>query len=192
MSEKFDIGLIASDQKLIQRVTETATTFAYTMKRFGKVDEINENTISLRLLIIAGAPFESSAEFASYLIFIKKRAPQVFKLFIITKNSLQNCKAVAQAQEIDITLNEREIYESSKSEYIFSQVVRASYLPIKPGDIAPDQPITFDIYHLLPQHEKFIKFCFKNDVIDQKRYEKLTTTDELYIPDFDSHGTVKL
>ena len=178
---KFDIGVIAGDERLEKRVKKTADIFEYSLMIFGDAEDLNEEETPLRVLIIGTGDFKTSAQFEGFLKKIKTKAPDVFKIFIATRDTVKNAKNIAKAQKIDLILNETEIYETSKPEYIFSQVVRATYLPIKPQDVVPNTTLLFDIYHLLPQQQKFLKFCFKDDLIDQKRSQKLTEAVELYI-----------
>ncbi len=181
MNQKYDVALMTVDLKIAARCKEIAATYDYAVNSINPDYNFSGGQAEFRLIVIGGAIFSNGGEFSALLTVIRKSLPQAFILYIDTKASVENAPEIAKTYKAEIALNEQEFFDTSKADYIFSQAVRATFLPIKSSDLSVNGAITFDIYHLLPLREKFLKFCFVGDVIDEKKFEKLKSVDELYI-----------
>jgi response regulator RpfG family c-di-GMP phosphodiesterase len=181
MIVRSDIGLFSTDQKISARCLEISKAYSYSCQTVATNHDFQTNPIEFRLIVIGGAHFPNGGEFISLLKEIRKACPENFILYIETRESINNSINLAIENGADYSFNETEFFDTSKADYIFTQVVRATFLPIRSTDIVLNHEITFDIYHLLPQREKFLKFVFVGDSIDANRLEKLRSVNELYI-----------
>ena len=181
MYVKYDLALFSQDTRFIDRCKRICEKFGYVFKHFDNTSQFVTEHTEYRLIAIAGMEFPNGGELSAFLSTVKTGAPDAFLLFVEHAKGVENAITIAKSFGCDLTLKEGEFFDTSKPEFICSQVIRATYLPIKSTDISSGKVLTFDLYHFMPQREKFLKFCFEGDQIDPKKLEKLKSVDEVYI-----------
>jgi response regulator RpfG family c-di-GMP phosphodiesterase len=103
-------------------------------------------------------------------------------LVCVISDSMPKDDAVfAKRSGADLVLLEEEVLHSSKLDFVVTQVIQASFLPIKVSDIKAGMPVDFDVYHLLPQRQKFLKMIFAGDTPDEEKMLKAAQVNELYV-----------
>ncbi len=178
---RFDIGIVTSDLRLIDRVRAIAGEFGYTLKEFSDLSEFLSAKCDLRL-IIAFVRNEKNPRLAAEMAQTARMVcADAFVICCVERGLPKETASFARKSGADLIVLEDELFETSKLEFMLTQVLRASFLPIKSGDIVPDKALTFDIYHLLPQRKKFIKFLFQGDIPDEARIRKVSEVGEVYI-----------
>jgi hypothetical protein len=66
-------------------------------------------------------------------------------------------------------------------EFILSQVLNSSYVPIKVTDLIPESALECPLFTILPYNQKFLKFYNPGNPIDAKFIEKYAPANEIYI-----------
>ncbi len=181
MFEKYDLGIASTDPRIIKRCNNICTEFNYKSSNFEPIESTISDQVDYRIILIAGINFPNGGEFSAYLGSLRIQYQDAFIVYVETTRIVENSTEIARKFGCNLSLVESDFFDTSKAEYIFTQVIRATYIPIKSRDIAPGKPIGFDTYHLLPQRQKFIKFCFQGDEIDQKKLDKIKAANEVYI-----------
>ncbi len=181
MIKKYDFIYITEENKIAARCENICKIYNYHGNRYNNIDTLITDAPECRVLLMGGITFPNGGEMVAMLSKLRVEIPDTFILFIETKNSLANSIKIAKDYGSNLAMTEAEFYETSKPEFITSQVIRATFLPIKPSDITANKEIQFNLYHLLPQRQKFLKFCFTGDQIDEKKLEKIKSIDEIYI-----------
>ena len=69
----------------------------------------------------------------------------------------------------DMIMLEDELFLTSKLEFAMLQTMKACFFPVKASDIVLGKPVPFDLYHLLPQRKKFLKFVFSGDEVEKAK-----------------------
>ncbi len=181
MKEKFDLGLISGDPEQISRVQGVCQEFGFTLKCIPSLEEFLEDKGEYRALLATSSGAgrkESAAELAQGARFVSQDS---FLICAVGRTMGKDAAQFAKKSGANLILLEDEVGGTSKLEFILTQVLRSSFLPIKVSDLQPDQPISFDLYHLLPQRKKFLKFIFSGDVIDAQKIEKISGVGEVYL-----------
>jgi response regulator RpfG family c-di-GMP phosphodiesterase len=133
-------------------------------------------------LILAAITDSKSKEKATELAaLIRKKAPSTFIVCSVAGTLAKETAIEAKKAGANLILLEEELLKTSKLDYACSEIVRASYLAIKVTDILPNKVLEFDIYHLLPQRQKFLKFAFEDDLLSEEKYKKIQQVGEIYI-----------
>jgi response regulator RpfG family c-di-GMP phosphodiesterase len=104
-----------------------------------------------------------------------------FLICVISDSMPKDDAVFAKRSGANLVLLEDEVLNSSKFDFVVTQVIQASFLPIKVSDIKAGAPVTFDVYHLLPQRQKFLKMIFEGDTPDAEKMQKACQVNELYI-----------
>jgi len=181
MAERFDIGLVTSDKTLIQRVDEIGREFGYDIKVYSGIEEFLESTFEQSVLI-AFVRDQKNPNIAAELAQSAKHVDPISYVICGVEKSLpKETAAFTKKSGADLILLEDELYTSSKLEFAITQTLRASYIPLKATDIMVGKPVPFDIFHLMPQRKKFIKFIFKGDTPDEAKVKKISEVGEVYI-----------
>jgi response regulator RpfG family c-di-GMP phosphodiesterase len=181
MAERFDLGLVTSEFTFIQRVKEIAGEFNYTVNHYNSIenflDSSGEQSILISLIRDPKNP-NIAAEFSQSA---KHLDPNSYVICCVERSLQKETALFAKKSGADLILLEDELYTTSKLEFVITQTLRASYLPLKPTDITVGKQLPFDIFHLMPQRRKFVKFIFKGDIPDEIKMKKIIEVGEVYV-----------
>lgn len=81
----------------------------------------------------------------------------------------------------NIVFLENEFYETSRLEFVASQIIRASYVPVKPSEFPKDAVLDFTLHHLMPLNQKLLPVLPKGSPLNEARMKKLEGVGEVYI-----------
>ncbi len=181
MSTRYDIGLVTEDSRLVQRIEEMVKEFGYTYKCYANIEEFLDATFEQSILIAFVRDPKNPNIAAELAQTAKQVDPGSFVICGVLKSLPKEAATFAKKSGADIILLEDELFTSSKLEFAITQALRASYLPLKGSDIIPGKELPFDIYHLMPQRRKFVKFLFKGVVPDDSKIQKVLEVGEVYV-----------
>ncbi len=178
---RFDLGLVTSDPLLIQRINDISKEFSYTVKTYSTIDEFLDSKFE-QAVLVAFVRDEKNKNIAAELAQSAKHVDISSYVICGVESPLpKEAATFAKKSGADLILLEDELYNSSKLEFVISQVLRASYLPLKATDFTEGKKLPFDVFHLMPQRKKFIKFLFKNDTPNEAKIKKITEVGEVYV-----------
>ena len=179
--QKSDFVLVSPSFDLLARVQAICDEYKYSFQHFQNLEELMEGEPEARFLL-AYLPESSSAALAAEMAQAGRFAsPEAFIVCGVGKSLGKDGAQFAKKSGANLILLEDELLNTAKLEFIANQVIRAAYLPMKVSDLRQDTPIPFDVYHLMPQRQKFLKFMFSGDTLDAERLTKLKQVGEIYI-----------
>lgn len=76
---------------------------------------------------------------------------------------------------------ENEFFETSRLEFVSSQIIRASYVPVKPSEFPKESVLEFTLYHLMPLNQKLLPVLPKGSPLNEARLKKLEGVGEVYV-----------
>src|SRR5689334_11407580 len=129
MPNKYDIGLVSNDQTIIARCKTIGDTYGYSCNPLPRDYDFVKNEVEFRLLIVGGADFPNGGEFSAFIKLMRRGQTETFILFIENEKSVENSSEIAKTFGAVLALTDREFFDTSKGDYIFSQVIRATFLP---------------------------------------------------------------
>lgn len=177
-----DFGLITDDQPLAARGEQLAKEFGYQFRRWQGVEDFMENGVECRVVLASQKNLSESetgaAEQAQAIRFICKDA---FVVTTVSGKVAKESASFAKKSGADLILLEEELGSTSKLEFILTQILKASYFPIKASDLVSGAGFPFSLYHLLPSRGKFICFYSAGDPIEDERLQKCKSVGEIYI-----------
>jgi hypothetical protein len=181
----FELGVLSDDYRVLSRMQEIASEFNYNFQHWKNPAEFEEEFSHVHddfRLILAAVTDQKSKEKATELAeLIRKKAPQTFIVCSVAGTLAKETAIQAKKAGANLILLEDELLKTSKLDYACSEIVRASYLAIKVTDIVPGKELEFDIYHLLPQRQKFLKFAFEGDLLSEEKLKRIQQVGEIYI-----------
>lgn len=178
---KYDFCLISDKKDVIARVKSLCEDYQFSLKHYEGLEPFMEAKDEYVFSLASLNGFdkkESGAELAQAMRYASKDC--YITTTISGKLGIEAAE-FAKKSGANLILLDEEVCGSSKLDFICLNVIRSNFIPLKVTDLAKDKAVTFDIYHLMPQRQKFLKFIFSGDVIDEKRIEKCKQVGELYI-----------
>lgn len=179
--DKYDIGLISDGQNIITRCKDIAAEFGYTLRQFSSLDKFIENPADYGMVLAyvpASTSKEAAAEFAQGVRHVSK---DTYLVCTVPAAVPRETAAFIKKSGANLIVLENELFETSKLEYVTTQVLKASFLPIKVSDLQPNREILFDVFHLLAQRKKFLRSAFKGDQLSEEKIKKFHQVGELYV-----------
>lgn len=178
-----DIVLIATDDSssIIQKIAEN---YQYSFEHLNTIDAVIESTTVPSLLIIS--EFSNKETSVDELIQVSRQQfPDAYLIVIIEKELTKERFQFLGKLGARLVLLRSEI-KDSKVPFAINQILRASFVPIKPIELVANKPIPFTTFHLMPSKNKFLPIIKPGDVLDTTRLEKYNKGSELYIERQDS------
>jgi hypothetical protein len=177
-----EFGVISDDYRILSRIQEIADDFGYTFKHWKTAAEFEADASSdFRIIIGAVTDPKNKVNSVALSEMIRKKAPASFIICSVAGTVAKETAQFAKKAGADLILLEEEVLRTSKLDYACSEIIRASFLAIKVTDILAGKPLEFDIYHLLPQRQKFLKFLFQGDILSPEKAKKIEQVGEIYI-----------
>lgn len=185
MAAKAEFGLLSDDPKIINRCKAICEEFHYGFIAWKNLDKFLEESgdgpPECKLIVACSAGAHNKEKAAEYAQVTRQFCVDAFIICTVSGKFGKEGAAFLKKSGANLIIQEEELLEASKLEYACTQVIRAEYLTIKTSDLSPGKVITFDIFHLLPQRKKFLKFAFDGDIFTKDKIAKLGEVGELYI-----------
>lgn len=177
-----DLGILSDNPKVVARCEAIAKEYGYTFKIWKTVDQFLEEKDFPKFLIAsqkdpAGNPLRPS-ELAQ--VVRTGAAAESFLACVVPTMVSKDEAAFAKKCGASLVLLDSEILDTGKFEFICTQTLRSRFLPVKAVDLLPGVALMCDLYHLMPQRKKFVKFAWIGDEPDSNKLEKMLQVGELY------------
>lgn len=91
-----------------------------------------------------------------------------------------DAKAVKSAGA-NLVMKQTGVVRTSRLEYVSSQVIRASFVPVKLADFPRDCVLEFTLFHLMTLNQKLVAILPKGSPLTENRIKKLEDVTEVFI-----------
>lgn len=180
-----DIGLLTKDERLKERIKTICKEFSYSIEVWPTLDNFMDADTECRLVLFQLSDKPDKQELAKEAVETAQVVSQAsgggYLIGIMSKVLARDDMIFLRKSGLDIVMNPVDVYETSKIEFIMTQVLRAQFVPIKEVDLIAGKPVDFDLYHLMPMNQKFLKIVKKGGEITEKKLEKMREVGEFYI-----------
>jgi response regulator RpfG family c-di-GMP phosphodiesterase len=184
MAKVIEFATISENDDFKKRCVSVCETFEYQSETFTTIDDLAEKMDDLPQITLAcvdGLKFPSASEAAGSLQVVSQMLPDSYIVLVMSgKISAKDIEFIKKSGA-DAVLSETEFMHTSKFEFISSQKIRASYLPIKAWEVVQGSETEFKIFHIMPLNGKFLPVVFPGNEIDERKFKKLNDVSELYI-----------
>ena len=182
MSARLNFLCVNGDSKALARSQELAADFHYSFGSAGTADEVQalqQKYDQVQFVLISAAGLSNEAA-ASLVKSTRQTFKESFICVIVGEADAGKSEAVRKSSA-SLVLFERDFYETSRIEFAASQIIRASFVPVKLGEFPKDSVLDFTLYHLLPLNQKVLPIVPKGTALDEARLKKLSGISEVYV-----------
>lgn len=178
-----DLLVVGLDQECTNRVRVASIFAQIDIVSYKKADDLFDITdqINPRFMILSTLGVSTKESIAGEVQSIKQFYPKVFVMVVVEKKMTSADAAFLKKSGANYVILENEFLNTIRLEYFLVFVVKASLTPIKVGDLKVGTVIPFPVQAILPLNEKVVPVVPKDTLLSQERYNKLTTTSELYV-----------
>lgn len=176
-----NFGLISSRDAVIGRVKKVCTEFDYSLRHWQSLEEYYNDPEDCALILGSTVECAEPSAAAEYAQCISQLSPNSFIALVVEKTLREQDVVFVRKSGAGVVMPREEFEWTSKLEFVANQVIHARYIPIKAIDLVSETVLTFDVYHFLPQNEKFIAFLFSGNVLDAAKHERLRNVGEFYV-----------
>lgn len=162
-----NFAILSQDPKLVNRANEISQEFLYSIKIYSNVDDMNEQ-FPAEVFVIdfdKGQEGEKSAQ----IQLVKYFNPEAFIIVLLSKPVDEKEAEFLKKSGASIFMLREDMLNTSKVDYLSLQVIKTSYLIIKPIDLVVDSVIDFDIYHMMPSNKKYLKLLYSGQKVSAQK-----------------------
>jgi response regulator RpfG family c-di-GMP phosphodiesterase len=182
--KSYDFLLVANEQSWIDRCADISTEFGFSFKSVNSIDAYSEQEAEIKdpsFVLISADKVEEDSEIAGMVQVVRQMAPSSFILVVISSKLNPSVAAFVKKSGANAVLMENEFFMTSKVEFISSQKIKSSFLPVKAQELILGMAIPFPLFHLMPLNRKFLPVIRPGDVLTPDRLEKLKQVSEIYV-----------
>ena len=181
---KVDFLVVGDDQEVLRRAETICTEFSYAYANVPNLDVLMDNEKDYHeatFVLISVENIEDGNELAGYVQVVRQVAPESYIVISIGAKLDPKVSVFIKKSGVDLVLIASEVKQTSKLEFIASQKIKASYMPVKITELIEDSVIDCPLFHLLPLNQKFIPVIRPGDPITADRLGKLKEIGEVYV-----------
>ncbi len=181
---KIDFLAISDDKEVLLRCQDIATEFGYGYRSTPTVETFAEQEVELKnstLILLSADKVTIDTEIAGMVQVVKHVAPESYVVVSIDSKLDSNVAIFIKKSGANLVLMNSEIVCTSKLQYVASQKIQSSFLPIRINELAPNTSIGCTIYHSMPLNKKFLPVLNAGTTINEDRLNKLREIPYVYI-----------
>lgn len=176
--------IISSDPKDITRVNALASDFKYSSLSFDSVDSFSDGLESFqeaRCVILSVSQVQKQEEVAGMVQVVRQLLPETFIITVIGRKMSSENAAFVKKSGCNIVVLEDEFLNTSQVDYICSQVIRSTYIPVKSAEFLAQTQVNFSLYYMMPLNKKIVPLVPSGTVLDESRIKKMQAAGELLV-----------
>jgi len=176
-----DLGIVSSNEKIHKLCREIATEYNYSVRTWKNLDEFVGGPEDCLYIVAEPANPDSASSITETAQAIKQLGNNPALACVIGRMKDADDLEFLRKSGANLIVLASEVETTSRIEFSITQTLSSSYHPIKATDLEPGVPLTFDLFHLMPQRRKFLPFAFVGDNLTADKVTKLHEIGEFYI-----------
>lgn len=179
MSSRLNFLCLSADLKVQGRCQELAVEFQYSFSQDANAFE------QVQFILMQTRPSATADEMFQFVKTMRSLHKESFICVVILNETVS--EALQEKMELiknaggSLILFEKEFYETSRLEYLASQIIRGSYIPVKLSEFPKDSVLDFSLYHLLPLNQKFLPILLQGNPLTESKLTKFETIGEVFV-----------
>nr|BFD64852.1 hypothetical protein BdHM001_35330 [Bdellovibrio sp. HM001] len=188
-----DLVSVSKNEAFLKRVEFIKNEFSFESKTFADVDEFYdaEETLKRAKCILLDCIYRTPFEIAGLVQTCRHVADKSYIIVVTGSRLLEDEAKNIHKSGTSLIVTEEDFFNSSKVEFVTSQIVRTTFVPLKVKDLVAGTAIDFTVHHLLPQNKKFLKIAKPGTVVSQEFINKFSTINELYVHRNEAEGLIE-
>jgi hypothetical protein len=182
-SSRLHFLCIGEDSAGQARCRELATEFEYSFLAVNAADEVLDldGKYELVQFVLVNAVHIKKEELTGIVQTVRQIFKDSFICVIADRRIPQDVAEFIKKSGANMVLLENEFFETSRLEFIASQIIRASYVPVKLNEFPKDSVLDFTLYHLMPLNQKLLPVLPKGTPFSEGRMKKLESVGEVFV-----------
>lgn len=183
MSARLHFLCLTTSQGALERCEKLCQEFSFSflaVKDF--MDLSHEKTGFEQVQLIVACCLDQTKEEAAAIVKDARMSYKESHICVVLKDSqIANDLEFVKNAGANIGISESKLMNTSELEYMASQVIRASYVPVKLAEFPKDSVLDFTLYHLMPLNQKLLPILPKGIALTENRLEKLHNIGEVFV-----------
>lgn len=183
-SMRLNFLCLSPDAQAAERCREVADEFSYSFLSLNQpndVVDLENKYHNVQLTVIGAVHGMKQEEIAQIVQAVKYVFSESFICVVADKKIPPEMVDFLKKSGANFVILENEFFETSRLEFIASQIIRASYVPAKISEFAKDSVLDFTLYHLMPLNQKLLPILPKGTPLSEGRLKKLEGVGEVFI-----------
>lgn len=176
------VGISARESDHV-RMKALSDRFEFGYEKINSSDELLDHANSLDHVPLCAVVCLNmkKEEIAGNLQVVRQTCKEAFIVTILGKKVPVEEAQFIKKSGSNLVIFEEAFLEASHLEYIASQIVRGSYIPMKAAELKKEQSFEFSLYHLLPLNNKMLPILPAGTVLTESRFAKMDGIGEFYL-----------
>lgn len=182
-STKLDMLIMSVDQTFLTRATVYCEEMNFINRNIQKIDTLldNETEFINTIFVVYDGTKLSQDMIVGDVQVLKQICPSASIMAVANGKMNPSQISFLKKSGANLVVLENEFYNTSKFEYIASQNILSSYIPVKPTDIVKGKIAPCVIYHMLPLNKKYLPVLVEGQEISESKVNKIAEVGEVYI-----------
>jgi len=182
-SSRLNFLCVGNESQVLTRCQELATEFEYSFLAVASVDEVLDldSKYDLVQFVLINAVGLKKEDMTGIVQTVRQVFKDSFINVIVDRKIPQDVAEFVKKSGANMVLLENEFFETSRLEFIASQIIRASYVPVKLSEFPKDSVLDFTLFHLMPLNQKLLPVLPKGVAFNEARMKKLESVGEVFV-----------
>jgi len=180
---RLDMLIMSADKDFIARASVVCEELAFVFRIVDKIDILleNESEFSQTTFVLYDGTKLSQDMIVGDVQVLKQMCPAASIMAVANGKMNPSQISFLKKSGANLVVLENEYFHTSKFEYIATQTILTSYVPVKPTDIVKGKTAPCLIYHMLPLNRKYLPVLVEGQEISESKVSKIAEVGEVYI-----------
>ncbi len=182
-SSRLNFLCIGSDAQTITRCQDLATEFEYSFLQTTNADSVLEleGKYEMAQFVLVNAVSVKKEDMNAIVQTVRHVFKESFICVVVDRKIPQDVADFVKKSGANMVILENEFFETSRLEFVASQIIRASYVPVKLSEFPKDCVLDFTLFHLMPLNQKLLPVLPKGSPLTEGRLKKLESVGEVFV-----------
>jgi len=183
-NKKLHVLLISDSAEEHQRIQELCREFDYNPTYCPHVDklfDLAEEQEQVPFVVLGATQAAKKEDVSGMVQVVRQIHKDAFIVTVVGKKMQPEESAFIKKSGSNLVLLENEFFETSKLEFIASQIIRATYVPIKVNELKKDIAYEFSVFVLMPLNQKMVPALAKGVSLTEGKLKKLESIGEVFV-----------
>ncbi len=175
---------LSQDPVATQRCQSLCAEFEYSFENIDQPEivlDLDGKYDMVHFVLINASTYNKKEEIVGTVQMVRQIFKESFICVIVNKRIPAEVADFVRKSGANIVFLENEFLETSRLEFVASQVIRASFVPVKLSEFSKDSVLDFTLFHLMPLNQKLLPVLPKGSPLTEGRLKKLDGIGEVYV-----------
>jgi hypothetical protein len=183
MKSSLNFLLLSERKDVLDRTSELSREFEYHLRSLSGVGPLlaKDTEFDHAQFILLDATRPTKEDLAELVRAIRGVAKEAFLCVMMEEKTTDEGAELVKKAGASLVMTEAEFLNTSRLEFVASQIIRGSYVPVKLSEFPKASVLDFTLYHLMPLNQKLLPVLPKGSPLSEGRLKKLEGVSEVYI-----------